>query len=121
MPDGKVHCDESARICWWHMTDGKVLGVHGGQIVEYDEETLSPLGIVITKAELKNREVLIVDDSRVMVLIDPITEDMEVVHPNEDGSYWRKYQRNKQIRLEEKAREEAAKVWLERKEKTKNP
>lgn len=115
MPDGKVACDESASICWWHMNDGKVLGVHGGQIVEYDSETLSPLGIVVTKKELNNREVLIVDNSRTMVLIDPTTEDITVVHPNEDGSYWRKYQRNKQIRQEEKAREAAAKLWLERK------
>jgi hypothetical protein len=98
------------------MTDGKVLGVHEGQIVEYDEETLSPLGIVVTKNELRKREVLVVDNSRAVVLIDPNTEDMEVIHPNEDGSYWRKYQRNKQIRQEEKAREEAAQLWLERKQ-----
>lgn len=98
------------------MTDGKVLGVHEGQIVEYDEKTLSPLGIVKTRKELGNRELLIVENSSVVVLIDPETEDMEVIHPNEDGSYWRKYQRNKQIRLEEKAREEAAKLWMKRKE-----
>jgi hypothetical protein len=97
------------------MTDGKVLGVHEGQIVEYDEETLSPLGIVVTKNELKSREVLIVDDSRALVLVDPATDEMEVIHPNADGSYWRKYQRNKQIRQEEKAREAAAKLWIERK------
>ncbi len=97
------------------MTDGKVLGVHDGQIVEYDEKTLSPLGIVKNAKELGNREVLIVENSSVLVLIDPDTEDMEVVHPNSDGSYWRKYQRNKQIRLEEKAREAAAKLWIERK------
>jgi hypothetical protein len=34
-----------------------------------------------------------------------------------DGSYWRKYQRNKRIRLEEKAREAAAKLWMDRKGK----
>eukprot|EP00551_Chaetoceros_affinis_P006841 CAMPEP_0203677442 /NCGR_PEP_ID=MMETSP0090-20130426/28230_1 /ASSEMBLY_ACC=CAM_ASM_001088 /TAXON_ID=426623 /ORGANISM="Chaetoceros affinis, Strain CCMP159" /LENGTH=573 /DNA_ID=CAMNT_0050544335 /DNA_START=57 /DNA_END=1778 /DNA_ORIENTATION=+ len=116
-PDGKVACCESLdKVCWWHMNDGKVLGVHENQIVEYDEKTLSPLGIVVTKKELKNREVLVVDNSKALVLIDPMTEDMEVVHPNEDGSYWRKYQRNKQIRQEEKAREAAAKLWLERKQ-----
>ena len=99
------------------MTDGKVLGVHEGQIVEYDEKTLSPLGIVKTRKELGNRELLIVENSSVLVLIDPVTEEMEVVHPNEDGSYWRKYQRNKQIRQEEKAREEAAKLWIKKKSK----
>ena len=99
------------------MIDGKVLGVHDGQIVEYDEKTLSPLGIVVNKEKLNNREVLVVDNSRALVLIDPKTEEMEVIHPNEDGSYWRKYQRNKQIRQEEKAREAAAKLWLERKAK----
>lgn len=113
-PDGKVD-HGAARVCWWHMTDGRVLGVHEGQIVEYDEETLSPLGIVVTKKELNDREVLIVNESSTLVLVDPKTEDMEVIHPNEDGSYWRKYQRNKQIRLEEKAREQAAKLWMERK------
>jgi hypothetical protein len=37
---------------------------------------------------------------------------MEVIHPNDDGSYWRKFQRNKRLRLEEKAREEVAKRWI---------
>ncbi len=116
IPDGKVACNESLdKVCWWHMNDGKVLGVHENQIVEYDEETLSPLGIVVSRKELKNREVLVVDNSKALVLIDPLTEDLEVIHPNDDGSYWRKYQRNKQIRQEEKAREAAAKLWLERK------
>ena len=117
IPDGKVACESlCSQVCWWHMNDGKVLGVHENQIVEYDEQTLSPLGIVVTKKELKKREVLVVDNSKALVLIDPLTEDMEVIHPNEDGSYWRKYQRNKQIRQEEKAREAAAKLWLERKQ-----
>jgi len=102
-------------VCWWHMHDGRVLGVHDGQVVEYDAETLSPLGIVVSTKELKNREVLVVDNSKAIVLVDPDTDSMEVVHPNDDGSYWRKYQRNKRIRQEEKARELAAKMWMERK------
>ncbi len=97
------------------MNDGRVLGVHDSQVVEYDAETLSPLGIVVDKKEMRNREVLVVDDSKVVVLVDPETDDMEVVHPNDDGSYWRKYQRNKRVRQEEKARELAAKLWMERK------
>lgn len=98
------------------VSDGKVLGVHEGQIVEYDAETLSPLGIVVNNKELGNREVLVVDNSRALVLVNPETDDMEVIHPNDDGSYWRKYQRNKRVRQEEKAREAAAKLWLERKQ-----
>ena len=49
-------------------------------------------------------------------MVNPETDDMEVIHPNDDGSYWRKYQRNKRVRQEEKAREAAAKLWLERKQ-----
>jgi hypothetical protein len=66
---------------------------------------------VVNRKELKDREVLIVgDESKVVILVDPETDEMEVVHPNDDGSYWRKYQRNKRIRQEEKAREMAAKL-----------
>lgn len=119
-PDGKVDIGEVEKVCWWHMDDGRVLGVHEGQIVEYDDETLSPLGIVVSKKELKDREVLIVDNSRALVLIDPSTDEIEVIHPNDDGSYWRKYQRNKKIRQEEKAREEAAKLWVTRKQEIKD-
>lgn len=119
-PDGKVDIGEAEKVCWWHMDDGRVLGVHEGQIVEYDDETLSPLGIVVSKKELKDREVLIVDNSRALVLIDPSTDAIEVIHPNDDGSYWRKYQRNKKIRQEEKAREEAVKLWVTRKQEIKD-
>lgn len=101
------------------LSDGKVLGVHEGQIVEYDTSTLSPLGIVVSSKELGNREVLVVDDSRALVLVDPVTDALEVIHPNDDGSYWRKYQRNKRIRQEEKAREAAAKLWFTRKRENK--
>lgn len=93
-----------------------MLGFHEGQIVEYDSLTLSPLGIVVNSKELGNREVLVVDNSRALVLVNPDTDEMEVIHPNDDGSYWRKYQRNKRVRQEEKAREAAAKLWLERKQ-----
>ena len=31
-------------VCWWHMADGAVLGVHDGMVIEYDPTTLAPLG-----------------------------------------------------------------------------
>ena len=118
-PDGSVCPDITQKVCWWHMSDGKVLGLHQEQLVEYDSETLSPLGVVVTKDQLKvggddgrTREVLVVQDSSTLVLVDDKTRDMEVIHPNADGSYWRKFQRNKKIRLEEKAREEVARRWV---------
>lgn len=128
------------------MADGKVLGLHEGQLVEYDAETLSPLGVVVTKEQLairsksngnnntgggvdgsdgvnadadaatatplRTKEVLVVQNQSTLVLVDDETRDTEVVHPNADGSYWRKFQRNKKIRLEEKAREEVARRWM---------
>ena len=39
-PDGKVDIGEVEKVCWWHMDDGRVLGVHEGQIVEYDDVRL---------------------------------------------------------------------------------
>ena len=111
------------KVCWWHMADGKVLGLHEGQLVEYDAETLSPLGVVVKEEQLtvaddsevggsRAKEVLVVQNKSTLVLVDDKTRDLEVIHPNADGSYWRKFQRNKKIRLEEKAREEVARRWL---------
>lgn len=113
--------DGANSVSWWHMADGKVLGVHGGQLVEYDAETLSPLGIVVNTKALGDRQVMVVDDGQAVVLVSTNNEtdeqhdtaSMEVVHPNEDGSYWRKYQRNKKVRMQEKAREALARSWLE--------
>ena len=119
-PEGSIETD-SKKVCWWHMADGKVLGLHEGQLVEYDAETLSPLGVVVKKDQLaavdedggsRMKEVLVVQDSSTLVLVDDKTRELEVIHPNADGSYWRKFQRNKKIRLEEKAREEVARRWL---------
>jgi len=129
--DGSVW-NNSKTVCWWHMADGKVLGLHQEQLVEYDSETLSPLGVVLTKEQLtssvtsnghddagsdrenkeRTKEVLVVHNKSILVLVDNGTRKMEVIHPNADGSYWRKFQRNKKIRLEEKAREEIARRWL---------
>jgi len=38
--------------------------------------------------------------------------DYEIIHPNEDGSYWRRRQRNKLVRQREKEREKIASDWL---------
>jgi len=116
-PDGLVADADSkdSKVCWWHMADGAVLGLHQGQLVEYDPETLSPLGIVVDKNSLGDREVLVVEEGTAVVLVHKESpEAIEVVHPNDDGSYWRKFQRNKKVRQEEKAREAAARMWLER-------
>jgi hypothetical protein len=121
-PDGSINTDLK-KVCWWHMSDGKVLGLHAEQLVEYDAETLSPLGVVVKKDQLtatsdgedgdsRTKEVLVVQNKSTLVLVDDKTREMEVIHPNADGSYWRKFQRNKKIRLEEKAREEIAKRWF---------
>ena len=105
-------------VCWWHMSDGKVLGVHNGMVLEYDQVTLAPLGLVVGRDELKNRYLAIVDsgievdqiklklqnndkmslnlDHREQAII--LYDDdfnVTVVQPNEDGSYWRKIVRNK--------------------------
>jgi hypothetical protein len=113
-PDGIVDSDK--KVCWWHMADGAVLGLHEGQLVEYDAETLSPLGIVVNQEKLKNRQVLVVEEGTAVVLVNDVDQsDIQVVHPNEDGSYWRKFQRNKKVRQEEKAREAAARLWFEKK------
>jgi hypothetical protein len=96
------------------MQDGKVLGLHEGQLVEYDAETLSPLGIVVSKVALAGREILVVEEGKAVVMVGPDKNDIEVVHPNEDGSYWRRVQRNKRVRQEEKAREAIAKMWLQK-------
>jgi hypothetical protein len=111
--DGAIGAICQSKICWWHMADGKVLGLHQGQLVEYDSETLAPLGVVIPEERMNNREVLVVQNKTALALVDDETQDIEVIHPNQDGSYWRIFQRNKKIRLEEKAREEVAKRWLE--------
>ena len=110
-------------VCWWHMSDGKVLGVHNGMVLEYDHLTLAPLGLVVCRNELKGRYLAIVDsgievdkeklkevlaagnvapkrnlDHREQAII--LYDDdlnVTVVQPNEDGSYWRKIVRNKVI------------------------
>ena len=120
-------------VCWWHMSDGAVLGVHDGMVIEYDPTTLAPLGMVVSKDELLGRKVAVIDSGleacnvfddgaecseagpkeQALVLYDEDTNDVTVIQPNEDGSYWRKIVRNKMIRMKEARRAKAAKAWIE--------
>ena len=109
-PNTVVSSPEDA-VCWWHMSDGRVLGCHDGMLLEYDEETYSPLGVVV--ADLRGKEVSIIDSGSVLVTKDRETGEFEVVQPNDDGSYWRKFQRNKVVRLMEKEREMRARMYFE--------
>ncbi|CAE8624992.1 unnamed protein product [Polarella glacialis] len=103
-----------ATVCWWHMKCGAVLGVHNGMIIEYEASTLAPLGMVVSRDELENRRVAVIDDEwggSALVLYDDSSDDVTVVQPNEDGSYWRKVVRNKMHRMREMRRSKAAKNW----------
>merc|ERR1712151_101968 len=124
-------------VCWWHMGDGAVLGVHDGMVIEYDPTTLAPLGMVVSKDELRGRKVAVIDSGlesvcnvfddgaecasdtandvveQALILYDEESKDVTVVQPNEDGSYWRKIVRNKMVRMKESRRVKAAKKWLE--------
>lgn len=80
-------------VCWWHMKAGNVLGAHNGMIVEYDPSTLAPLGMVVSRDELKDRRVAVIDDGfggDALVLYEDGSNTATVVQPNEDGSFWRK-------------------------------
>lgn len=103
--------------CWWHMEDGRVLGVHDGMIVEYDQELLSPIGVVRDQKQLRGREVVVIEDGSAVMLVPRAGEDpsdVEVIHPNAKGSYSTVFQRNKAIRTKEVAREKMAQQWLEK-------
>lgn len=54
------------RVCWWHMSCGRVLGMHDNKLLEYDEKTLSPLGIVVE--DLEGKEVIVADEGSVVIL-----------------------------------------------------
>jgi len=132
--DGDEWTDNT--VCWWHMGDGAVLGVHDGMVIEYDPTTLAPLGMVVSKDELRGRKVAVIDSGldqvcnvfddgaecasdttdetmeQALVLFDEESKDVTVVQPNEDGSYWRKIVRNKMVRMKESRRVKAAKKWL---------
>eukprot|EP00953_Heterococcus_sp_UTEX-ZZ885_P002213 1714-Heterococcus_DN1.PRE.1 len=94
------------------------LYAHQRMVVEYDSELLAPLGVVCDKEQLADREVVVVEGGHALLLVPwRITEQdqaPEVVHPNQDGSYWRRRQRNKAVRQAEKAREQLAMEWMSR-------
>jgi hypothetical protein len=91
------------------MANGKVLELHQGRLVEHDSETLAPLRVVVTEEQMNHREVVLaVQNKTALVLVDDATQDMEVIHPNQNWTCWRKFQCSKKIRVEEKAREEGA-------------
>jgi len=95
-------------------------------IIEYDESTLAPLGMVCSKDELQGRKVAVIDSGinqcdgaecvqkeQALVIYSNDSDDITVVQPNEDGSYWRKIVRNKMHRMKEQRRAKAAKKWLQ--------
>jgi len=128
-PDGTLNPDEEwsqKTICWWHMADGAVLGVHDGMIIEYDASTLAPLGMVVSQDELAGRKVAVIDaainppcegaecvaQEQALIMYSEESSEVTVVQPNEDGSYWRKIVRNKMHRMKEQRREKAAKKFM---------
>mmetsp|Transcript_2771 Transcript_2771/g.5386 ORF Transcript_2771/g.5386 Transcript_2771/m.5386 type:complete len:631 (-) Transcript_2771:73-1965(-) len=114
---------------WFYLKCGRVLGMYKGMLLEYDPMTLAPLGLVVSADELVGKRVAVIDadpssdeedsieranDSssiQAIVLIDECDDNVVVVQPNEDGSYWRKIVRNKMVRMLEMRREKAAKKF----------
>jgi len=144
--DGLIQYDESFVLDpvtkettkWWYMADGRVLGMLNGMLIEYDQSTLAPLGLVVGADELVGKRIGVIDSGldesclvedapavgmegadcgeaeareQAVVLIDENDGSIVVVQPNEDGSYWRKIVRNKMIRMKEVRREKAAKEF----------
>jgi len=139
-PTQGCHVDDET-VAWWHMSDGRVLGVYDGRLIEYDPSTLAPLGLVVGQDELDGKRVVVVGsaadecktttaaysedagmegadcaeregEEQAVLLIDDANGAITVVQPNEDGSYWRKIVRNKMIRMKEKRRQQAAEAFL---------
>ncbi|EEC45466.1 predicted protein [Phaeodactylum tricornutum CCAP 1055/1] len=138
--DGQVKIDldvtEDTKA-WWYMSDGRVLGMLKGMLIEYDRSTLAPLGLVVGADELVGKRVAVIDSGlddeecvisdelgmegiecggepgreQAVILVDKDDGSVVVVQPNEDGSYWRKIVRNKMIRMKEVRRVKAAKEF----------
>lgn len=122
---------------WWRLSNGRVLGIMNGMLLEYDCSTLAPLGLVLSAKELLGRAIAVVDSGLDECIMDEDEDNMEsvecddhykereqaiivhdpengsiiVVQPNEDGSYWRKIVRNKIARMKERRREKAAMLY----------
>lgn len=125
-------------VCWWRLSCGRVLGMLNGMLLEYDSSTLAPLGLVVSADELVGKKIAVIDSGteecvidfddmgmegadcadgqseydsvreQAVIMYDEITNDVTVIQPNEDGSYWRKIVRNKIARMKERRREKAA-------------
>lgn len=119
-------------LCWWKLASGRVLGMLNGMLLEYDQSTLAPLGMVVSTDELIGKRIAVIDsgleeceinfgDSGMegadcadvdakeqAVIIYDENNNITVIQPNEDGSYWRKIVRNKIARMKERRREKAA-------------
>jgi hypothetical protein len=105
-----------------------------GMLLEYDKSTLAPLGLVVSADELVGKQVAVIDSGleeceinfddigmegadcaetmdqtreQAVVMFDE-ENNVTVIQPNEDGSYWRKIVRNKIARMKERRREKAA-------------
>ncbi len=100
-------------VKWWYMADGRALGMLKGMLIEYDSSTLAPLGLVVGADELIGKRIGVIDsgvpeeecaiseeegmegadcaeaDARdqAVILLDE-DNNLTVVQPNEDGSYW---------------------------------
>eukprot|EP00929_Paragymnodinium_shiwhaense_P041749 TRINITY_DN21684_c0_g1_i2.p1 TRINITY_DN21684_c0_g1~~TRINITY_DN21684_c0_g1_i2.p1 ORF type:complete len:264 (-),score=47.98 TRINITY_DN21684_c0_g1_i2:321-1112(-) len=121
-PNGTLNPEGSGRdfsnpdeVYWWHMKDGAVLGLQKGMIMEYDSSTLAPLGLVVSRDELLDRRIAVIDDGSggsVLLLFADSSHAATVVQPNDDGSYWRRVVRNKLLRTRERRRLSVAKEWV---------
>jgi hypothetical protein len=124
-------------VAWWYLACGRVLGMLNGMLIEYDQSTLAPLGLVVGADELVGKRIAVIDSGidedcavdfeetgmegadcgvydgreQAVILIDEEDGSFVVVQPNEDGSYWRKIVRNKMVRMKEVRREKAAKAY----------
>ena len=130
--DGLLRVNEKATmdtVAWWRMAGGRVLGMLNGMLVEYDQSTLAPLGLVVGADELLGKQIVVVDSGleddgcvieddevgmegadcasagpyreQAVLMVDSDTGSVTVIQPNEDGSYWRKIVRNKMVRMQE--------------------
>jgi hypothetical protein len=139
--DGLLRVNEKATmdtVAWWRMAGGRVLGMLNGMLVEYDQSTLAPLGLVVGADELLGKQIVVVDSGleddgcviedeegmegadcasagpyreQAVLMVDSDTGSVTVIQPNEDGSYWRKIVRNKMVRMQEVRRIKAAKKF----------
>ena len=108
---------DTSTKCWWRLSNGRVLGMANGMLLEYDRSTLAPLGLVVSADELVGKQIAVVDSGIEECEINFEDDGMEgadcadfdeedakeqavimyddkgtvtVIQPNEDGSYWRK-------------------------------